>query len=173
MPLKKTLKVSQGRRMLFILPGHYLVRSGLPLLSGLLLSKDKSDAENGVLTNRELIKEKFGKTKLIVLSACRTGVENYNRGEGLIGLSRTFMAAGVPVIVGSQWDVDSASTAKLMKKLHSYRRQKNISTNRALQLAQIDMLRSESKKKSLTILLGGFRSFWRLCRILSTPADID
>ena len=44
---------------------------------------------------------------------CNTGKGNIT-GDGVIGLSRSFMAAGVPHVVVSLWAVPDAPTAELM-----------------------------------------------------------
>ena len=122
--------------------GHYIVQPDYPLSSKLIMAKDSDDKEHSFLTNAELISVKLPRTKLIVLSACRTGIENYSDGEGLIGLSRTFLSSGVPVIVASQWKIDSDASAELMKSFHYFRRQKNLSTNKALRQAQLGLLKT-------------------------------
>jgi CHAT domain-containing protein len=120
--------------------GHYAVVPNAPLYSSLLLAKSGSESSDGVLTNAELLREKLPRAKLIVLSACQTGIENYYKGEGLVGLSRTFLAAGAPLVVASRWKVDSKATAELMKNFHFYRRREKLSTTAALRRAQIEML---------------------------------
>jgi CHAT domain-containing protein len=121
--------------------GHYLVKNGAPLDSGLVLTKpDGSDnAEDNILTNRELISRTMPQAKLVVLSACGTGVEQYYNGEGLVGLSNTFLKAGAPLVVATQWQVDSGAAAVLMKKFHQYRRQEKLTTTAALRRAQLEM----------------------------------
>jgi len=110
------------------------------LSSSLLLAKNGEQTEKSVLTNSELIGEQLPRVKLVVLSACQTGAESFYNGEGLVGLSRTFLAAGAPLVVASQWKVDSDATAELMKRFHFYRRQENLPTTAALRRAQIEML---------------------------------
>lgn len=122
--------------------GHYLVKRGESLNSSLILARDESDPAGGTLTNAELGRLNLSRTKLVVLSACQTGVERYYNGEGLVGLSRTFLAAGVPLVVASNWKVDSGATAELMKRFHFYRRQKGLSTANALRAAQLEMIDS-------------------------------
>lgn len=122
--------------------GHYIVRHGEPLASGLLVSGSENAPDDNVLTNAELISQKLPQAKLVVLSACQTGVEQYYNGEGLVGLSRTFLAAGVPVVVASQWQVDSAATAELIKRFHFFRKRENLSTAAALRRAQLEMTES-------------------------------
>jgi CHAT domain-containing protein len=77
---------------------------------------------------------------VVILSACRTGVESYYKGEGMIGMSRVFIVAGVPLVVASLWSVDSQATMELMVKLHKYRRQDKLTTAEALRRAQLEML---------------------------------
>src|SRR5260370_1388428 len=40
------------------------------------------------------------------------------KGEGLVGLTRGFMHAGVPRVVASLWSVDDRATAGLMKRFY-------------------------------------------------------
>jgi len=54
---------------------------------------------------------------LVVLSACDTGRGRIT-GDGVIGLSRSFIAAGVPSIIVSLWAVPDAPTAELMTEFY-------------------------------------------------------
>jgi tetratricopeptide (TPR) repeat protein len=51
---------------------------------------------------------------LAVLSACATHAGTVVAGEGVFALSRGFLARGARRVVASQWEVDDASTAKLI-----------------------------------------------------------
>lgn len=56
-------------------------------------------------------------TDLVVLSACNTAGEvapKDNRGEGFVGLTRTFLFAGARRLLVSHWNVDSAASRELM-----------------------------------------------------------
>lgn len=55
--------------------------------------------------------------KLVVLSACDTGQGRITE-DGVIGLSRSFMAAGVPSVVVSLWAVSDTATADLMTQFY-------------------------------------------------------
>lgn len=55
--------------------------------------------------------------ELVVWSGCQTAIGKEIRGEGLVGLTRGFMYAGAPRVVGL-WKIDDAMTADMMK--HSY-----------------------------------------------------
>jgi len=119
--------------------GHYVVAHDAPLMSFLLLARNGANPDNSMLTNAELGAQKLPRAKLIVLSACDTGSESYTNGEGMIGLSRTFMAVGAPLVVASQWAVESKATAALMKRFHFFRRKDGLSTAAALRKAQLEM----------------------------------
>lgn len=138
--------------------GHYVVNQDEPLSSYLLVAAGDGTID-GILTNRELIAEKLPKAKLIVLSACRSGVESYYDGEGLIGLSRTFVAAGAPLVVGSQWSVETEATGNLMKRFHYYRRQQNMNTAGALRAAQLEMANDPNGRFRNPYYWAGFAVF--------------
>jgi CHAT domain-containing protein len=139
--------------------GHYIIQQNNPLSSHLVLAAGETKSENTNLTNLELIKNKLPNAKLVVLSACQTGVEGYYNGEGLIGLSRTFLAVGVPLTIGSQWKVDSAATAELMKNFHHYRHQERLSTVNAIRQAQLDMLNSSNDNYRSPYFWAAFTTF--------------
>jgi CHAT domain-containing protein len=139
--------------------GHYITQSDFPLSSKLLMSGNVDDEKSGVLTNAELIGKKLPRTKLIVLSACQTAIEDYSDGEGLIGLSRTFLSLGVPLVVASQWKVDSLTTAELMRRFHYFRRQEKLSTSQALRKAQLELLRASEDRFQLPYFWAGFAMF--------------
>jgi CHAT domain-containing protein/Tfp pilus assembly protein PilF len=141
--------------------GHYIVNDRSPLLSGFVLSEDPRThtREDSILSNYEILGDKLSNTRLIVLAACRTGVETYYGGEGMIGASRTFLAAGVPLVVASQWAVDSESTAELMVRFHHYRKTGNLSTAQALRRAQLDMLEGDNELYRDPYYWAGFVTF--------------
>src|ERR1043166_6507286 len=86
---------------------------------------------------------KLPRTRLVVLSACQTGIERAYRGEGAIGLARPFIAAGVPVVVATLWPVESESKADLMISFHKHRKQGHLSTVAALREAQVEAIRNQ------------------------------
>jgi CHAT domain-containing protein len=72
--------------------------------------------DNGFLSSNELFDLKL-KAHLVVLSACDTGRGEIT-GDGVIGLSRSMIAAGVPSVVVSLWAIDDQSTAVLMSEFY-------------------------------------------------------
>jgi CHAT domain-containing protein len=58
-----------------------------------------------------------------------------------MGISRAFIAKGVPLVVASLWDVDASATAELMIKFHGYRKLERLPSSAALRQAQLTLLR--------------------------------
>ncbi len=99
---------------IFHFAGHYVANRKKPEESKLLLA-------DGEIKMSDVLKRQSLRPKLVVLSACDSGVETYYAGEGMIGAARAFLAAGVPMVIGSQWPVDSKTTAELMARFHAER----------------------------------------------------
>lgn len=86
-------------------------------------ASEKSDQMPSILKSDRLLRTKEImemnlNADLIILSACDTASGEAAAGEGLIGLSWAFAAAGVPTIVSSQWTVSDEATAFVMKDFH-------------------------------------------------------
>jgi len=122
--------------------GHYVANRAQPLLSKLVLAKQKG-SESGDLTVGELLNMRLPRAKLVVLSACETSGRDYYKGEGLVGIARTFLELGVPLVVASQWSVESESTAELMLKFHEFRNSGQSSIE-ALHNAQLKMMNDQN-----------------------------
>lgn len=92
---------------------HPLLRSGLALY-GANRRRSETDKEDGVLTALEASRLDLQGTRLVVLSACETGVGQALHGEGVYGLQRALMIAGAETQVTSLWQVDDNATKALM-----------------------------------------------------------
>lgn len=121
---------------------HGLLDSRYPELSGLVLSlvDEAGQPQEGFLRLHEIYNLRLN-AQLVVLSACQTGLGKEVRGEGLIGLTRGFMYAGVPRVMTSLWEVDDAATAELMKRFYRGVLQEKLPPSAALRAAQIEMLK--------------------------------
>ena len=97
-----------------------MVRSGLVLAGGnwALMGSDTltqlGAPENGVLTALEVSQLNLRNTKLVVLSACETGLGQIEGSEGTFGLKRGFKLAGVEQMIVSLWSVPDKETMELM-----------------------------------------------------------
>lgn len=145
--------------------GHYVANERSPLLSTLLLSYRTEQDFDGVLTASEVYRMNLKRARLVVLSACTTGVERYYRGEGAIGMARPFIEAGAPLVVASLWSVESEPTSRLMIGFHKHRKLDRMSAIRALRQAQLNMLLSpeavdrDPHTWAAFVVIGGFAEF--------------
>lgn len=117
--------------------GHFVANPHSPANSKMLFA-------DGDLRSFELADKKLPNSKLVVLSACETAFEQFNKSEGAIGIARTFLAMGTPLVVASSWKVDSEATKDLMIAFHNKRRVEKLSSAAALRQAQLMMLRSSN-----------------------------
>ena len=135
-----------------------------PLLrSGLFLAganrRQSGFGEDGVLTALEVFGLDLWGTKLVVLSACETGLGDVKNGEGVYGLRRALVLAGSETQVMSLWKVSDAGTRDLM--INYYQRlQREEGRAEALRQVQLMMLRGQLKptsggKKRATTDTGG------------------
>jgi len=108
-----------------------------PLSSAMLLVP--GSGEDGRLEVREV----FGldlHARLVVLSACETGLGKLSRGDELVGLQRAFLYAGTPAVVTTLWKVDDRATFELVRSF--YGRLESAGPVEALRQAQLETMRA-------------------------------
>lgn len=98
----------------FACHGFFNLRA--PSESGLILSGEQMDILS-LSEVRDKLSLRF--SRLVVLSACQTGLTDFRRlPDEVIGLPTGFMQAGAPGVVASLWPVDDRSTALLMERFY-------------------------------------------------------
>lgn len=98
---------------------HGSLDAAYPLHSALILAPEPgSNGESGILEAREIAGMHLS-AQLAVLSACQTAEGQASGGDGLIGLTWAFYAAGCPSIVATQWEINDTATAVLMRAFYS------------------------------------------------------
>jgi CHAT domain-containing protein/tetratricopeptide (TPR) repeat protein len=96
---------------------HGLLNTERPQFTGVVLSLVNNANADGFLRTDEIFNLRLG-ARLVMLSACETGLGRERRGEGVIGLTRAFMYAGAPTVGVSLWSVGDKSTAELMSDFY-------------------------------------------------------
>jgi len=81
-----------------------------------LLALAPSASDGGMLTADEIAQART-QAELVVMSACDTGRGAIND-EGVIGLSRAWMSAGVPSVLVSLWSIPDEPTRELMETFY-------------------------------------------------------
>ncbi len=119
---------------------HGVIDARRPELSGLVLSlyDRRGESHDGFVRLRDLYNLEL-EAELVVLSGCRTALGREVRGEGLVGLTRGFMFAGVPRVVASLWRVEDRATAELMAHFYRAMRHDGMRPAAALRRAQLSI----------------------------------
>ncbi|WP_287251579.1 MULTISPECIES: CHAT domain-containing tetratricopeptide repeat protein [unclassified Moorena] len=121
--------------------------NGIDYPGAIALAPDQPD-HDGFLTSDEILigyglpEKSLLKAKLVVLSACDTG-RGEIKGEGVVGLSRSLIAAGVPSLVVSLWQVPDDDTAKLMREFYTNIYTHKMDKAKAMREAMLSMLNDE------------------------------
>ena len=115
------------------------------LLSGVVfagVNNPDKPREDAILTALEAGELDLGRTELVVLSACNTGLGKVAGGEGVLGLQRAFQVAGARTTVASLWQVPDKDTHELMREFYQrlWDSKKPMSRAEALRQAQLWML---------------------------------
>ncbi len=126
---------------------HAVARSDFPNLSALHLSA--FDSSGTIIGKSSLSSDdiyRLGiRAELVVLSACSTGNGDAVRGEGVLGLTHSFLANGSDAVVASLWPVDDAQTSRFMSAFYAAYRS-NANATLALRSAQQEMLKNPESR---------------------------
>jgi CHAT domain-containing protein/Tfp pilus assembly protein PilF len=118
-----------------------LLRSGLALAGA---NRRSGGVDDGILTALESSDLNLWGTKLVVLSACDTGIGEIRNGEGVYGLRRSFVLAGAESLVMSMWSVSDSVTRELMTNYYKNLKQ-GMGRGAALRRVQLEMMRSTGR----------------------------
>ena len=130
-----------------------------PMLSGMVFSESTTD---NILHAHELYNMNIP-CDLVVLSACNTGLGQYQEGEGVMSLGRAFRHAGTKNIVMSLWQANDESTSLIMEGF--YRNLDNGEHKaKALRDAKLNYLNSSSHT---------FPYFWSSFVLLGDDKSLD
>jgi CHAT domain-containing protein len=119
-----------------------LLRSGLALAGANLRHGGDDD---GVLTALEASGLNLWGTRLVVLSACDTGVGEVRTGEGVYGLRRAFVLAGTESLVMSMWPVSDYVTREMMTTYYKGLKEGR-GRGEALRQVQLSMLKHKDRE---------------------------
>ncbi len=128
--LEENLKASQGNLIHIATHGFWFEEDGesnadAMFQSGLLFAgvtnhakSSSNDPNDGILTAYEIQGMSLEHTQVVVLSACETGLGKIDINEGVYGLQRAFIIAGVDQLIMSLWKVDDDATQQLFSEFY-------------------------------------------------------
>ena len=119
-----------------------LLRSGLALAGA---NQKQNVADDGILTALEASGLNLWGTKLVVLSACDTGLGEVKNGEGVYGLRRAFALAGTESLVMSLWSVSDSATREIMTNYYKNLKQ-GAGRGASLREVQLEMLKRPDRR---------------------------
>ena len=100
--------------------------------SGLLMHKGERLSVSKLLET-----DRLGRPRLVVLSACESGLYDYeDNADEFIGLPSTFLALGAAGVLGTLWPVADAATALFMARFYELHLGEGLHPSKALAKAQ-------------------------------------
>ncbi len=128
------------------------ISSGVALAGANRNQKDAiylKESDDGILSALEVQGLDLRQAQLVVLSACETGLGVDASGEGVVGLQRAFHASGAKRVIGTLWKVPDRATEQLMLRFYENLWREGMSPIKALQEAQVWMLRQGMRQPDL------------------------
>src|SRR5207249_10338458 len=98
--------------------GHAVASADTPSTARLLFAPDPHTGDSGALYLHQLGVRGLPRSRAVVLAACRTAAGTVSRVEGALSLGRPFLAAGVPSVVASLWDIDDSVSRRFFIAFH-------------------------------------------------------
>jgi CHAT domain-containing protein len=98
--------------------GHAAASADAPSTARLLFARDPRTGDSGALYLHGLRRSALSRARVVVLAACRTAAGAVSRVEGALSLGRPFLAAGVPDVVASLWDIEDVVSRRFFVAFH-------------------------------------------------------
>ena len=134
---------------------HAVFDNASPMSSYLLVAPERAEDEAGNRITASQIYDLHVPADLVVLSACQTGRGKVT-GDGVLGMTRAFFAAGAATVIASVWDVPDAPTEQLMVSFYRGL-QRGLSKSEAMRQAQLALIhRLREKKMTMATAAGSF-----------------
>jgi len=147
------LRTRLGRATHFHFGGHAAQVKGT---LGLVLGSSNSSAAVDVLDASEVSRIPMRKLRLATLAACSTENGSDRSAGDAESLARAFLRAGVPHVVASRWNVESAPTRELMRLFYD-RLKSGMAPARALAAAELEF--SKVPGREAPYFWAGFDAF--------------
>lgn len=122
--------------------------------TGVVVAADPNRVGNGsgdqFLTADQIRRLDLSDARLVVLSACESGLGKVQAGQGVQGMLGSFHVAGAPDVIGTLWKVSDKGTTALMERFYEQLWSQNRSPAEALRETQLELIRSVKSPKDLS-----------------------
>ncbi len=128
---------------------HPLLRGGIVLSDANTVWNNEGfrpDETDGILTGEEIASLDLSNTKLLVLSACETGLGEPTVTEGVNGLQRGFKISGVDSMIMSLWVVNDVAGADFIKRFYERLLVNREDRHTAFRNTQLEMMERYPRK---------------------------
>lgn len=122
---------------------HTIIDNNNPMFSKLVFTPSENDTLNGednLLNTYEIFNLELN-AQMVVLSSCKSGFGNIQKGEGIMSMARGFIFAGCPSLTITLWSIDDKASADLMS-FYYQNLADGLNKAKALQVAKKDFLKS-------------------------------
>jgi CHAT domain-containing protein len=140
--LDTVLSPSMQQYRIWHLATHGVYDETMPQFSGLVFSLVRPDGgpRFGFLKAYDIARLNVH-AELVVLSACDSAAGENLSGEGVMGLSYSFLRAGAREVVSTLWSVDDAKSSELMKAFYKELMRNGGNAAAALHQSQLTVMR--------------------------------
>lgn len=136
-----------GSYLAILFSTHGKINERQALYSALVLNKDPTGVADSLLTLGEIQQLDLSATELVFLSACESASGRLYRGEGIVGLQRAFMIAGVNSVIANLWKIDDKASKPITVEFFKLWLSGKVSKIEALRQAQLHTINGLKKKE--------------------------
>ncbi len=113
------------------------------IASGVVLADigNQNSADDGLFSGEETLGHDLRHVRLVVLSACDSGLGRSVPGDASLGIQYAYLLSGARSTLTSLWRVDDQNTAILMERFYANMIDKKMSIPDALRNAQLQLLK--------------------------------
>jgi len=143
---EKEFKRIAPKYSLLHLAMHTYINNDNPNYSKLIFAAIQDSSDDGLLNAYEIYDLDL-KSRLTILSACRSADGNLIGGEGIISIARGFNYSGCPSLLATQWKIDDESGTELIMGFAKGIKN-GLGVAKSLQNAQIDFIANADPLRS-------------------------
>jgi CHAT domain-containing protein len=128
--------------------GHAIASEGATVNASFLVFAPEGSTENGHADVRAISALRLRRSPVVVLAACSTARGAARGPEGVLSVSRAFLAAGAPTVIATLWPIDDGEAAEFFPRVHAHLA-RGETPAAALRAAQLEWVHRSDSSRSL------------------------